>query len=202
MVAYAFTPPLMAQSDEILDFLNRETKTISTKGHPKSTGLNVVVEYPNSWKASEGKRPHIIFNLISKNGTGLESCNLWIRQLDVSSESKVLESELNEVFSAAGLESVTPEGSVFIEGTETKIDGERAGVIQFLTVHESAEISIFAINMQYLIYHNERFLMLLCAVADVSTTSPQVMLERYNDHRGLFTLIANRLVIQDKWKEN
>ena len=54
---------LFAQSniqDDYNGFLNGEKLKYSTNGHPKSQGLNIQLEYPNTWKKKEGVRPHII----------------------------------------------------------------------------------------------------------------------------------------------
>jgi hypothetical protein len=51
-------------------FADGFTKEFRTGGHVKSQGIDLGIEFPASWKAEEGRRPHIVQRLTSENGRG------------------------------------------------------------------------------------------------------------------------------------
>ncbi len=49
-------------------------------GHPKSNGVQVVVQYPANWSAKEGERPHIVQKFVGKHAGVPAILMLEIRQ--------------------------------------------------------------------------------------------------------------------------
>ena len=55
-----FAPILAAQADPVAAYDAGQRLRYSTTGHTKAAGVNLTLEYPATWVAKEGERPHIV----------------------------------------------------------------------------------------------------------------------------------------------
>lgn len=190
---------VFASDGAISEFLDKEVKSISTQGNTKSKNLNITLDYPKSWNVSGGKRPNTLFNLTSDNGRGLESCNLVIKSLNLPDGYIVTKKDIDDLYSINGIKTLLPAESRYMDGGKTIIDGEPAGWSNYFTITENASVKIIAIASLYFVYYDKNLILLTCAVGDKTTISPEKLMQRFQNHTLLFQLVANSIVIHNKW---
>lgn len=182
------------------EFLSGKRITFTSAGHPKSKGVEVNFEYPASWGGEEGKRPHVVYQVTSQRGRGLEFCNLVINDLPFPPDFKVTDRDIAEFFDPAGLKDLAPNGARFITGSRTTIDGQPAAMIRFTQAVDRAGLTLKMSWVSFSIYYDKKLLLFGCAVGRGGDTSDQDLDRRFKDYLPLFQLMANSFVIQSKWK--
>ena len=194
-VAFAVTPA-------VKEFTSGNRTKFSTAGHPKSKGINMVLSYPNSWQAQEGERPNIVQKFFSEGGRGLEGALIITKKLKLPPGTAISENDLKAFFTPAEMKDMVPPGGKFIQAKPTKIEGIPAGILEYSVRAERAGLTIDTQVISYIFIYGTTMVQLQCAVT-VSTgqaTTPAVLVRKMDDFKPLFLLMANSIVLQDKWK--
>jgi hypothetical protein len=192
-LAFAVTPTAK-------EFALGSLKKFSTVGHPKSKGINMVLSYPNSWLAEEGERPNIVQRFFSDGGRGLEAAFVITKKLELPSGIVFSENDLTELFTATELKTMIPPGAAFIQARATKIEGLPAGIIEYSMRQERAGVTLDGQYISYMFIYGSTMVNLQFMVTLGQTTSPVVLARKMDEFRPLFFLIANSIVLPDKWK--
>lgn len=89
-----FTPEYIERPANMFD--DGFTKEYRTGGHTKSKGIDVGIQYPASWKAEEGRRPHIVQKFTSENGYGSTMALLLVRAFPEEMPRNATESDFDK----------------------------------------------------------------------------------------------------------
>ena len=192
--AFAVTPAAK-------EFISGNRTKFSTAGHPKSKGINMALSYPNSWLAQEGERPNIVQKFFSEGGRGLEGALIMNKKLELPPGTVMSENDLKDFFTPAEMKTMVPPGAKFIQAKPTAIEGIPAGILEFSMRQERAGLTI---DMQFITYsfiYGTTMVQLQCMVSTgIAGTPPAVLARKMADFKPIFFLMANSIVLQDKWK--
>ena len=111
------------------EFARNYIHTYKTKGHPKAKGLELSINYPVSWSADEGLRPHVVQKFISENGKGLEMFLIMVKNLPLPQDSIFDKKYLDEFFTVSTLKAMVPSNATFISAKPITLDAQKAGVL-------------------------------------------------------------------------
>ena len=170
--------------------------TYTTAGNPKAKGLEVSIDYPISWSVADGKQPNTLYQATSKNGRGLELCNLSIKEIPLPAGYSVTAQDISELFEPPNLKNLAPSGSQFISGAKTTFDGQPAGWLQFSQEMNRAGVQLRMMWSSNAIYFDKKFIIFSCSVGDSASKSTEELLRRYKEYFPLFQEMAKSLVIQ------
>ncbi len=92
-----------------------------------------------------------------------------------------------------------PEGAVFIAAKPTKIEGLPAGILEYSWRQERLGITVDSQFISYSFIYGTTMVQLVCAIGAESTT-PAALARHMQELKPLFFLMANSIVLQDKWK--
>ncbi|MEI6656395.1 MAG: hypothetical protein WCP45_16655 [Verrucomicrobiota bacterium] len=199
-LAFAFvaiSPRLEAVSPTVAEFTNGQKTKFSTDKHAKAKGLNMTISYPNSWVAKEGNRPNILQKFVSNGGTGTELFMIITKSLPGG--ATLSNEEAKALFTEESLKEFLPEGSNFISGRPTKIEGLPAGIVEFSNRTERAGMIIEQHIISYIFCSGSTMVQIQCAVTSLPGGKITAK-EQMEEMRPLFTLIANSVVLPDQWK--
>jgi hypothetical protein len=182
------------------EFTSGSRTKFSTAGHPKSKGINMVMSYPNSWLAQEGERPNIVQKFFSEGGRGLEGALIITKNLPLPSGTVISEIELKEFFTPVVMKTMVPPGAKFIQAKPTKIEGIPAGILEYSMRQERAGLTIDGQFISYIFIYGTTMVQLQCMVSTGKPTTPSVLAQKMDDFKPLFFLMANSIVLQDRWK--
>jgi hypothetical protein len=195
----ALSIPSYAQdADPAREFLSGNRSTFSTQNHPKSKGVHFTIAYPSSWAAEEGERPNIVQKFVSNSGRGLEMALIITIALPLPPGTTVAEADLKEFFTPAAMRDMVPLGAHFLNAAQTKIEGLPAGMLEYSMRQERAGMAVDMQIITYIFVHGSTMVQLQCAVSQV-TGSQGDILGRMARFKPLFTLMANSIVMPDRW---
>ncbi len=192
-VAFAVTPAAK-------EFTSGNRTKFSTVGHPKSKVINMTLSYPNSWLAQEGERPNIVQKFFSEGGRGLEGALIIAKSLPLPPGTVISENELKEFFTPAEMKTMVPPGAKFINAKPTKIEAIPAGILEYSMRQERAGLTFDIQFISYIFIYGTTMVQLQCMVSTGQATSPTVLARKMEDFKPLFFLIANSIVLNNKWK--
>lgn len=181
------------------EFSRGFTKKYATKDHPKAKGLNLEISIPISWKAREGNRPNIVQFFKEKNGYGEVALVFQVRAFIPPKGIKVTQKDLDELFSERGLKYFLDENSTLIESKPIVLEGQKGGMLVYDTLGERLDVKLKLRTLSYVTIYKNRLIMIQFAVGNTENKFNEVTKE-FEKNKPLFKLIANSLVILDKYK--
>lgn len=195
------------------EFVDGFTQKFTTKGHPKSKGLNISIEYPTSWILKEGKRPNII--KLFRQADNHSSFSIIIKDFitempsdlgPLSEEDKAYfksdafaEEMTEEIYDEAyGMELLTGAGFENISDfnfKKTKIEGQPAIIVQGRGKLSRGAFEMEAFIKYYLVSWRNY---LITIGAFINPVQGEIEPNRQK-YELLVDLIVNSLIIEDKW---
>lgn len=198
-----FCFPLLGKADyyDVESFQNNQTNKFSTEGHQKSKGINITIEYPNSWAAAEGERPHIVqkFSRAFEDGSTV-MCLILIKDLPLQVKMFSDEEIAKEIFTEEVIKSMFPGNSKLLEHQQTKYDGQPGAIGSFEMVQERSGIQIHIYVLQHVFIYSKKMISIQCTVGGLSANSDKIE-NLYKSYVPLFIQIGNSIVIHDKWQK-
>lgn len=191
----------IAQQNGFQKFVDGERLTYSTAGNPKASGLVVTFDYPAGWSGADGRRPNTLYQVTSEKGRGLELCNLVIRGGNLVNGPDVASRDIEQLFDPKGLKDLVPQGSRFISGSRTTLDGQPGAWVQFSQETDRAGISLQLIWVMYQVYYEGRFIFFSCSVGDGGEKPRELVEARFRSTLPLFQVMANSVIIQSRWRK-
>jgi hypothetical protein len=179
------------QAREQSEFRERQTAAFNSAGHAKSNGLEISLSYPRSWRAAEGARPHIVQNFIARDAPA--TCNLLIRE----AAPEMNEAELRASVQPGRAATQAPANAERAGSRATTIDGLPATELVFETIVDRAGQTIRARTIIYITSWRTSLIQLTCLAAGAD--QPQ-MAARFDAYLPVFRLVANSLVVHDRWR--
>lgn len=184
-----------------IDFDGVKSK-YSTKGHPKAKGINISIEYPSDWKATEGQRPNIVqrFSDDAKDGI-TRACVVGIKDTPKVLSLLPKEDLVNEAFSDDALKEMVPKGAVFISGKQTEYDGEPGAWMIYSIEEQRAGMAFKMYILQQIFFYSGKMITVQCSIGGLTQFDDKVH-EIFNQYVPLFQQIGNSVVIHNKWEKN
>lgn len=174
------------------------TKTYSTKGHPKAKGLHLEVQVPISWKSREGTRPNIIQYFRAKNGFSDIAFSLMVRDVLPPKGTRFTQRDIDAMFSTRSLRDFVDEGEILVESKPIVLEGLKGGFWVIDSKVERLDRKIDIRMVQYGVFFKNRFIFLQFMILNEGKTRSD-LLHSFETNRELFNLVANSLVIMDKY---
>jgi hypothetical protein len=174
------------------EFSAKLLQRFNTQGHPKSLGLNMVIDLPVSWVAAEGERPHIVQKWQSMAGYGQQLITLDIRKTGF----KVSPPEVAEFARGGGLKTFVPDGGTFIGGGGQTVEGQPGYWLDYSMVVERAGFNIYSIARINSFFIADKALSITCMV----TTGQDQKAGADKDFvkvKALCPMVVNSVVIKD-----
>jgi hypothetical protein len=179
------------------EFLAGNRARYSTAGNPKAKGLTITMEYPLSWKAKPGERPNIPQTFVSENGKGLEMATLLIRELPTGAPPS--ESEIAELFTPQALRELLPKSTTVLEVRSLKVDGLPGGWVHYEMQMNRVGVEMVMIGERYITYFDRRLIDVQFGVGGLASDDRARLEARYREFAPLFRLMANSLIIHDRY---
>ncbi len=187
---------------------NNNLQKISTKNHTKSIGLDIDISYPSDWEKTEGKRPHILFNISNSDKSIrssflikdiLESATMEEKKLfksvTASEVEKVLlsnfpnSSNCESYFIESGYENVTkPKCRI------TKIEGLGTSVAFAFGSLQRAEFTFNQYTNVYQILHKTKIIAVTFNFQNVKSDEDRNLADI------LVSKIMNTVIVNNLWK--
>lgn len=188
--------------------LKYEEKKISTKGHPKASGMDIEISYPSTWEKIEGKRPHVIFNFTSPDKQIRSSFLIKdILEGATEEEKKSLKSiddvKLNKILSDQFptsnncVESLLEQGYENIKDANcqiTKIEGLKTSITSAHVSASRAGINLNFYTVMYSFYYKMKLISVSFNFSNVTSS-----VDRKAAHL-LAGKIMNTVLLNDIWK--
>ncbi len=200
MLAINIWADAAAQTTSWSEFMGGQRKTFSSAGQAKANGFEVSFDYPESWNGVEGRRPHILQQVTSEHGKGLEICNLTVRDLPLPKDYKPTKAEIDELFAPAYLPEWLPKDGVIVRSARTTIDAQPSALIEYRQEMNRAGLSIKMQWVVFPIYYDKKILIFSCGVGSDPSRSWDKMQEIFNAQLPLFQQMASSLIIHSRWK--
>lgn len=195
------TTPLRAQVADLQQFFRGEKTTYDSEGNAKAKGLKITLDYPNSWKGADGKRPNSLYGVTSKNGHGLEFCSLLVKPLPLSDNHKPTKEEILDLFSSTSIRDFVPDDATFSSSARTTIDGLPGAWIIYESDLDRAGIKAKTKNIVYVVYFEAKLIQLGCVVGDKPETTQANREKHFNSYHPLFQQIASSIVVHNRWSK-
>lgn len=184
--------PATAQAGEIAQFRERQALRFNSAGHRKANGLEISLAYPRGWRAGEGDRPHVVQTFVA-TGEPL-SCNLLVRDAG----EPVSEAEARAFLRPAGILSLLPGNAERAAVQATTIDGLTAAEAIYEAGFTQGGMAGRVKTVQFITVFGRSFIQLSCGVG-ARDRAPAIA--RFAAYLPLFRLIANSIVVHDRWRQ-
>lgn len=185
-------------ADPAREFLDGNRTTFNTQNHAKAKGVHFTIAYPSSWAAKEGTRPNIVQKFVSEGGRGQEMALIITKALPLPAGTGFTEADLKEFFTPTEMKEMLPAGAKFINAKQTRIEGLPAGILEFSMRQERAGLAINLQVISYIFIHRSTMVQFQCTVSGLAASQGDIS-RRMATFKPLFTLMANSIVIPDKW---
>ncbi len=199
--AYSAKPESRTAQEDVRQFRDGGRKTFSSKGNPKAKGVNFTISYPQSWLASDAERPNIVQKFVSDGGRGLASMMILVNDLGLPPGTVLTVEDQREMFSESEMRSSVPPGATFLDGGLTQIEGIPAGSLDFFMVSERAGIRVASRTWCLNFVGDNKFVQVQFSIGGAATASERELSAQMEQYKPLFKLMANSIVLPDKWKQ-
>jgi len=181
------------------EFLDGKITKFSTKNHSKSKGLSFEISVPKSWTSREGKRPNIIQFFKSADTESGAAMSLMVKDIPVPKGYVPTKKEIQELFAPNQLRTFVDDGATFIEGKAIMLEGQRGAMVISEQTIERLDLKLKLRMLGYTLFYKNKLIYIGFTVSGTEDKGKQIV-ENFNKMKPLFLLIANSLVLTDKYK--
>jgi len=199
-VLVAFHP--LYSREPHMEIVNGYSREYTSDGTGKSLGIKVSIEYPRSWEAADGRRPHILQNFESPDCSASAGitvsripplwARLWAR---LFSE----QDNLNYLSSKEYIEEEMP-GAIFLASGKTTIAGKTAAFCDAMVTRSAPAGDFTDRQRTYCILHKGKLVTLTFHVGAAGIHTPDEMNAAFLKYEKLFGLMATSLDFFDKYE--
>lgn len=198
LILILLTNLTFAQTEEkksLNEFISGQVNKFSSEGQGKSQGLKLHFKYPKSWKSIEGERPHVIRKFAQPD-------NYVLAILLVNKQDQAFtQSDINEGLTTEGLKSIIPSSGTYISSNSNlKIEGLKAGSIEFTNSAIRMERQFFSYNLNYIFIYKQYIVTVQFMVVNKIGETNSSVAYRYKTIKPLFVQMFNSLVIDNIWE--
>lgn len=183
-----------------LEFTRGFTKKYSTLDHPKAQGLHLEIKVPMSWMSREGNRPHIVQFFEGEYGRDGVTMTILVQKVDPPKGARVTQKEIDSLFTASGMKDFMPDGAKVLESKPVVLEGEKGGMLVYEISADRLDFSMIVRTMQYMTFYKNRIISLQFSTGGTPENRKE-WVAQFEKNRPLFFLIANSLIIMDKYKD-
>lgn len=177
--------------------LSGEWQEYHLEGHPKAQGLNISLKYPQSWKAQEAERPHIVQKFTGQVEAGSSpSCMIIIQSIPPWA-GLLVQGQIADETLAENLRDMLPDGAALIDSGQTKLDGEPCVWLKYSYELERAGFRLRTYMLQYMLFYQGSMVAIDCGVGGLA--DDEILKDAFKSHLPVFQMIANSLILNDKW---
>lgn len=187
------------QANPVAEMLQGFKRTFRTNNHTKAKGVDFQIEYPMSWRATEGIRPNIIQNIKSENGSGSSSIILMVKDIPLFNGHKLTDKERALMFTPNLIKNLVPSGTTFISAKQVVLDSKKGAMLIFEEIVERVDAKVRARNVQFITIYGDKLIMINCLTGVAGETLAKLN-ERSKKLEPLFKSVANSFVIQSQYK--
>ena len=98
------------------------------------------------------------------------------------------------------MKDMVPPGAKIIQEKPTKIEGLPAGILEYSMRQERAGLTIDSQFISYIFIYGTTMVQLQCMVTTGQSSTPAALARKMDEFKPLFFLMANSIVLQDRWK--
>jgi len=192
----------VAQNSDFELFKKGERDKFYTKDHPKAKGINISIEYPKSWIASEGERPNVVQKFSADASDGItRGCMILIKDMPKVLSLMPDGDIAKEVFAEQALPEIIPPGGSFINGQSTKYDGQEGAWMIYSMEMDRAGIKMKMYTLQQMFIYSGKLINVQSTVGGLVYTDNNLY-AIFTGYLPLFQQIGNSIVIHDKWNKD
>lgn len=183
---------------DIFEFKNGQTKKYTSDGSGKSQGLKFSIKYPQSYKAKEGDRPHVVQKFQNPNN----DCDIVVVVMKLPQAYST--SEKRELLSKQSMQDMLPETAKLVSATDGLIvEGEPAGFVesymQRKAVAGDRTVTIRAYSRMYCIVYKDFLIQITFGVGSVSLSESAIK-QKFDSYKALFSYVINSFILISKWQ--
>jgi len=197
-----FSHHAFCQLNDFEEFQRGERIKYFTKEHSKAKGINISIEYPQSWTASEGERPSIVQKFSADASDGrTKGCIILIKDMPKNLSTIPNEEISKEAFSEQSLKDMIPPGATFVNGQPTKYDGQPGAWIVYSIDMERAGMTVRMHTLQQIFIYKGKMIIIQCSVGGLLQPDDGLN-SLFVQYLPLFQQIGNSVIIYDKWEND
>ncbi len=179
------------------EFLDGFKKEYRTDGMGKSSGIKIGIEYPASWHAEEGRRPHIVQKIISQNGDGFEYVMITIKDTSESLKGRLFnwfmsEKNITLMQDEELWQSFAPGGKTINSGT-AHIAGIQSIWGEFTSETERVGVHMQIHGLAFVLIYEGKVVAITFATATSPLISGENAKKRFERHGPLFQNMVNSI---------
>lgn len=182
-----------------LEFTRGFTRTYSTLDHAKAKGVHLEIKVPMSWISREGNRPNIVQFFNGKYGREDPAMVIGIYNFTPPKGVRATQKDLESLFLGNNLNRFVPDGAKLIESKTITLEGQKGGMWVYETVGERLDLKFVLRTMNFSTFYNGKLISIEFSVGG-PMEDREVWTARFEKNRTLFMLVANSLVIMNKYK--
>jgi len=186
---------LRAPADE---FLAGYSKVMDLAGNPKAAGVSIRLQVPTSWRVKDGNHPRIVAVAISENGRGDAMIMVQTIPLPLAEDVVVTESELEEIFGNDSIKDILGKDFKVISSKRTTLEALPSVTVECESRTSRLDLEICQRQTVHIILFKNKLIVLYCGVA-TPLASKNRLAGLFDNYSPLLKLIANSLVIREKW---
>jgi hypothetical protein len=191
----ANNPAILEQPE--IEFLKGFTTAFNTKGHSKAKGLDLTIKLPFSWIRREGNRPNIIQFFKARNSEEGASLSIMVQDLDLFRGRKMTDREARKLFEPIAIKEFSAGGKI-VESTQIVLEGQPGVVTVEDATFERLNLKGESRIVNYVVFYDQKLIFISAAVYSSQGTDNKI--KAYNKYRPVFDLIANSLIINNKYQ--
>lgn len=178
--------------DEMRDWRQR----FSSAGHPKSTGLNMTLEVPLSWRKTDGNRPHVLAKWMSQNGSGAMGITLLVREYPYP----VTMEEIKDIEATNDWSAIIPDDQTVLDGKVVIIDRQPAVQIDTNGQSQTLDTELGYRSRLYMAFPEGRVVNLQCMLGHAPDEDPTIVDDRFRGLQELCRRVAISMTFPDTYR--
>lgn len=192
--------------DELQASLNTSHSSFSTKSHPKADGVHLTLSFPKTWKAKEGKHPHIVQTFAAPGTDQMPVlCILALGSLPAGYETETDPARLRPLFQPDQVRDLIPPDATLIYAKSTAYDGQPGTWMELTRKGQRAGMEAYSASLLQAFGYRGKLVGLDCGVTaggpmGVGSAVKAAVDKKFKASIPLFAQIANTIVLEDKWK--
>jgi hypothetical protein len=176
------------------EFLSGETATFSSSDRPKARGVELSIQYPRSWRASEGASPAVIQKFVSEAGRGAEQYSISVNGMPVPPSDE----DLDYQYSAQGLRDVIPPEATVVQTDRIVFHGRPAGHFIYIQPIATGNVRRLFRLESYMFYYRGNLVVISNQMSVLDGENAESNLRaREIKYAALFRLIMESIVLRD-----
>lgn len=189
-----FDPEYIERPENLFD--DGFTKEYSTRGHPKSEGVDLSIKYPASWTAEEGRRPNIVQKFTGESRHGTTMATILVREFPTDLSSDASASDFDKAILALDREEMY--GSIFpsakvIETGKVRLAGEPAIWGRYQAVVNRAGRKIDYDGLTFTMARHSNMVQITYAAGRPLGSNSAGAQAIFEHHSGLFQRMTNSI---------